>query len=258
MDTEKNESVFRKRIQDMACLADRRQVILYSDFLDLNEQNILYEMMQKFSWIHGKTFGGYEGAERQMVAFLPSDRDADSGFEVDNWPVSCLRIAPLQKKFAEKLSHRDILGALMNLGIERSKTGDIALLEQEAYLFCCDSFADLICRELTRVRHTSVICSVCRMDDFSYSPNFVDIRGSVASVRLDAVMALAFQASRSSLISLIDGGSVYVNGRLITTNAYTLRNGDLISVRGHGRFRYIDVVGQSKKGRIWIGIQKYV
>lgn len=263
MDKEKEELVFRKRIQDMAGLADRRQIILYSDFLSLNEQNILYKMMQKFSWIRGETFGGYEGAERLMAAFFPSagydysESGSESCRQI-SWPISCIRISPVQKKFAEKLSHRDILGALMNLGIERSKTGDIAVQDQEAYLFCSEAFADLICQELTRIRHTSVICSVCQIEDFSYTPRLESIRGSVASVRLDAVMALAFQSSRSSLISLIEGGCVFVNGRLITTNAYALKNGDLISVRGYGRFRYIDTVGQSKKGRTWIEIQKYV
>lgn len=265
MDREKEELVFQKRIQDLAALADRRGCVLYSDFLGLQEQNILHDMMQKFSWLRGETFGGYEGAERLMAAFLPSDGDvwyedskeagrADGAF----WPISCIRIAPLQMKFAEKLSHRDILGALMNLGIERSKTGDIAIQEDGAYLFCSEQFADLICNELTRVRHTSVSCSVCQLQDFAYSPNLETIRGSVASVRLDAVMALAFHASRSSLISLIEGGSVFVNGRLITTNAYALKGEDLVSVRGYGRFRYLGTVGQSKKGRTWIEIQKYV
>jgi RNA-binding protein YlmH len=267
MDREKEEAVFRKRIQDLAMMADRRGCVMYSDFLNLYEQNILYSMMQKFSWIRGETFGGYEGAERQMAAFWPSGDAAswEYGAQVSarstgqgSWPVSCIRIVPLQQKFAEKLSHRDILGALMNLGIDRAMTGDIAVQEQEAFLFCCSQFAELICRELTRIRHTSVMCSICQMDDFVYTPAVESIRGSVSSVRLDAVMALAFHASRSSLISLIEGGSVFVNGRLITTNAYALKGGDLVSVRGHGRFRYLDAAGQSKKGRTWIEIQKYV
>ncbi|MDO4297243.1 MAG: YlmH/Sll1252 family protein [Lachnospiraceae bacterium] len=251
---EKNDEVLKRRIQDLALLADRRGCILYSDFLSLYEQNILFDLLQKFSWIHGETFGGYEGAERRMAAFLPSDASMQDAV----YPISCIRIVPAQRKFAEQLSHRDILGALMNLGIERSKTGDIAVLEQEAFLFCSSQFASLVCDELNRIRHTTVRCTVCQPEDFTYAPSLERIRGSVASVRLDAVIALAFHASRSSLISLIEGGSVFVNGRLITTNAYSLKSGDLVSVRGHGRFRYCDVSGQSKKGRIWVEIDKYV
>ncbi len=79
--------------------------------------------------------------------------------------------------------------------------------------------------------------------------------GTVASIRLDAVMSVAFQSSRSSLLSLIDGGMVFVNGRLITTNAYTLKQGDLISARGEGKFRYRGCRKRDKKGRILIRVR---
>ncbi len=254
MDREKEEAVFRRRVQDLIILADKRNCVLYSDFMNLYEQNILYEMLQKFSRSRGETFGGYEGAERRMAAFIPSDA---GGLEPE-WPVACIRIEPLLKKFAEKLSHRDILGALMNLGIDRAKTGDIAVRDEEAFLFCCAPLSEIICGELTRIRHTSVRCTVCRNEGFSYTPVLEKIRGSVASVRLDAVMALAFGASRSSLISLIEHGNVFVNGKMVTSNACVLKEGDLVSVRGHGRFRYCDAAGQSRKGRTWIEIEKYV
>ncbi len=253
MDREKEESVFRRRIQDLMSLAERRNCILYSDFLNLYEQNILYETSQKFSLFGGKTFGGYEEAERKMAAFIPPDMALEP-----DWPIACIRIEPLNRKFAEKLSHRDILGALMNLGIDRAKTGDIAVGEQEAFLFCCDSLARMICGELERIRHTAVRCTVCESGSFSYTPATERIRGSVASIRLDAVMALAFGASRSSLISLIERGSVFVNGRLTTSNACVLRDGDIVSVRGHGRFRYCGAAGQSRKGRTWIELEKYI
>ena len=77
-------------------------------------------------------------------------------------------------------------------------------------------------------------------------------------MRLDAVMALAFQASRSSLLSLIGDGKVFVNGKLITTNAYALKEMDLVSARGLGRFRYIGALGQTKKGRCMVELEKYI
>ncbi|MDO4321575.1 MAG: YlmH/Sll1252 family protein [Lachnospiraceae bacterium] len=247
------EDLFIKRIQELAKQADRRGCVTFTDFLNLNEQNILHQTLQKFSWIKGETFGGYEGAERQIAAFVPGDI-----YYEWKYPISCIRIRPLNAKFAEELSHRDILGALMHLGIERDKTGDIAVCQDEFFLFCCDSMADLICRELTRIRHTSVYCEICSQEDFSYTPETKQFRGSVASVRLDAVMALAFQSSRSSLLSLIEDARVFVNGKLITTNAYTLKEMDIVSVRGMGRFRYTGVLGQTKKGRCMVEIEKYI
>ena len=247
------DHLLEKRIQELANLADRKGCATFTDFLNLNEQNILYSTLQKFSWVHGETFGGYEGAERVVAAFIPEIVYTDW-----EYPISCIRIEPLNKKFAEQLSHRDILGALMNLGIERSRTGDIAICDTEAYLFCNTSLAALICDELTRIRHTAVKCSMCKLDDFSWKPKTEMIRGSIASVRLDSIIALAFQASRSSLLSLIEEGKVFVNGKLITTNAYVLKADDLVSVRGLGKFRYRYVTGQTKKGRCMVEIEKYV
>ena len=134
----KEEELLAKRIQDLAKIADLKCMTTFSDFLNLNEQNILHQTLQKFPWIHCETSGGYEGAERQIAAFVPDalsylmeDVSSDSGFSPFSWPISCIRIEPLNLKFAEPLSHRDILGALMHLGIERSKMGDIAVCENQ-------------------------------------------------------------------------------------------------------------------------------
>lgn len=261
---EKDE-LFIKRIQELATVADRRGHVTFTDFLNLNEQHILHQTLQKFSWIRGETFGGYEGSERCIAAFVPDavyyEAETDgirNPEDTITYPIACIRIQPLNLKFAEKLSHRDILGSLMNLGIERSKTGDIAVGDTESYLFCHSSLAELICTELTRIRHTVVQCQICTPDSFSYTPKLQRISGSVASVRLDALMSVALQTSRSSLISLIEEGKVFVNGKLMTTNAYSPAPGDLISVRGHGKFRYISVSGQTKKGRCIVDLDRYI
>lgn len=256
------ELLFVKRIQELWDTAQRRDCVTFSDFLNLNEQNILHQTLQKFSWIKGETFGGYEGAERQIAAFIPDALYITGEWENDvgliSYPISCIRIVPRNAKFADQLTHRDILGALMNLGIERSKTGDIAVCGKESYLFCSPHLAQLICRELIRIRHTSVACTLCDLTEFSYHPRTEMIRGSAASIRLDAVMAIAFQSSRSSLLSLVSDGCVFINGRVITTNAYALKEQDIVSVRGYGRFRYIGEIGATKKGRHMIELEKYI
>lgn len=261
----KEEELLIKRIQDLAKIADLKCMTTFSGFLNLNEQNILHQTLQKFPWIHCEISGGYEGAERQIAAFVPDalsylieDESSASGFSSFSWPISCIRMEPLNLKFAEPLSHRDILGALMHLGIERSKMGDIAVCENQFYLFCHESMASLICSELTRIRHTSVRCTITDADGFVCTPKTKEITGSVASIRLDALMAVAFQTSRSSLLSLVSDGKVFVNGKLITTNAYTPKDGDLISARGEGKFRFVSALGQTKKGRCLVKIEKYI
>ncbi|MCD8103518.1 MAG: YlmH/Sll1252 family protein [Lachnospiraceae bacterium] len=260
------DDLLAKRIQDLAASAQNRGCVLFSDFLNLNEQNICHQTLHKLSWVSWEAFGGYEEAERRMAAFIPDsplwEKDTDDSCAVSPsgtvYPIHCIHICPRAPRFAEALSHRDILGALMHLGIERSTVGDIAVTEKEAWLFCSSRFSGLICRELTQIRHTQVTCTLCVMNGFSYTPATQTIRGSIASIRLDAVMALGFGASRSSLLSLIENGSVFVNGKMVTSNAFSLKEGDIVSVRGKGRFRYRGAGGQSRKGRIYAEVDRYV
>ncbi len=249
----REEQQLEKRLADLANTAYQRGIVTYSDFLNLNEQHIFHSIRPKLSFVKTESFGGYEAAERQMAAFVP-----DAPMFCPEYPIVCVRIEPLQRKFAESLSHRDYLGALLNLGLDRSRTGDILVEEQEAFLFCQERIADFICENLTRVRHTSVMAKRVEREGFSYEPRVEERTGTVASVRLDSLLSLAFGASRSSLAGQIEGGKVFVNGRLVTSESCRLKEGDLISVRGMGRFRLQEIGGQSKKGRSYVTLCKYI
>ncbi len=249
----KEEQQEKKHFQDLARTAYQRNIPVFSDFLNLNELSIFESIRPDYPSLHLESFGGYDLAERQIAVFRP---------EAPNFyaepPISCLRIRPLQAKFAEELNHRDYLGAVLNLGLERSCLGDILVEEEGAFLFCLSRMADFIRDNLTRIRHTSVLAEKVEPEAFHYEPRFEEVSGTVASVRLDKLLSLAFQASRSSLTGLIEGGRVFVNGRLITSNGYEPKEGDLISVRGFGRFRYQGTKGQSKKGRDYVVLWRYV
>lgn len=247
------EAVFQKHLSDLARIADQRCIPVFSDFLNLNELNLFHSSVSKFSYVRWELYGGYEHAERQMAAFIPDALSFHGDF-----PITCVRIAPLNRKFAEDLTHRDYLGAILNLGIDRSKTGDIAVGEDAAWLFCVESMGDFICRELTRVRHTTVRCEICDAAEVSAQLKTELLTGTVSSVRLDSLLAIACKASRSSLISSIEGGLVFVNGKLVTSNGYQPKEGDLISLRGTGRFRFLEVGNQSKKGRYFVKIEKFL
>jgi RNA-binding protein YlmH len=257
---DKSEEMFQKHILDLADAAHQRGIAVFSDFMNLNELNIFHNTVQKFSYIRWTSFGGYESAERQIAAFLPDALcyEEKTVLSAEEYPISCLEIRPLNRKFSDKLSHRDYLGAILNLGIDRPKVGDILVEDSCAYVFCRDNLADFIAGELTRIRHTSVLCRQVPMGDFSYAPKTENIRGTVASVRLDSVLALAFRSSRSSLVGLIEGGKVFVNGKMVVSNGYNLKENDIISARGLGKFRYLGMTAQTKKGRCYVEIEKYV
>ena len=249
----KEELLLQKRLVELSRIAYTREIVTFSEFLNLNELNILHTTPKNMLLSQYKTYGGYGLSERQMAAFLP-----DALYYTHFYPIQILTIEPLQKKFAESLTHRDYLGAVLNLGIERSKIGDIIVMEQCAYLFVHESLADFICSDLTRIRHTSVMVTKKDAEDFSYTPKYEEITGTVASVRLDSLLSLAFNSSRSKLVALIEGGKVFTNGKLMTTNSYQVKEGDIISVRQMGRFKYNGILSQTKKGRYYVSLYKYI
>ena len=249
----REEQQLEKHFRDLARTAYQRGIAVFSDFLNLNELNIFQSLRGEFSYLETETFGGYELAERQIAVFRP-----EAPVFYADYPVKCLKITPLNAKFAEDLNHRDYLGAVLNLGIDRACLGDILVEEDAAYLFCLERMADFIRDNLIRIRHTSVYVEQVEAENFHYEPKYKEVSGTVASVRLDKLLALAFNASRSSLTGLIEGGKVFVNGKLVTSNGYEPKEGDLISVRGMGRFRFRETGGQSKKGREYVILWRYI
>ena len=249
---EKSEELLQKRLHDLASLAEQRNIVVFSDFLNLNELNILFHMSGKFS-TRWKTFGGYDSAERQIAAFIP-----DALYYEWDYPISCLKIQPLNTKFSKPLAHRDYLGATLNLGIHRGKLGDILVEQDTAWLFCINTMSAFISRELNRIHNVSVFCKEIETGcELEIPIKTTPVKGSVASVRLDSILSLVCNLSRNSLVPLIEGGKVFVNGRLVVSNGYQLKEGDLISVRGIGRFQYLHVLSRTKKGRCFVELLKY-
>ncbi len=249
----KEETLLRKRLTELSQQAYHKDIVTFSDFLNLNELNILHTTPKDLFPARYETFGGYEMAERQMVAFLP-----DALYYEYHYPMQILKIRPANPRFAEELSHRDYLGSLMNLGVERCKMGDILLLENCAEVFVCQNIAEYLCQELTRIRHTVVQTELVTPEEISYEPRFEEIKGTVSSIRLDSVLALAYPLSRSKMTSYIEAGRVFVNGKLITSNGYHLKEGDILSVRGLGRIRYEGMLSETKKKRCLISLRKYI
>ena len=143
-----------KRIRELANLSYQRDIVTFTDFLNLNEQNMLVSLKLHQIGVEVKLFGGYEHAERQMAAFFTGGL----GFSWD-YPIDCLKIEPKALRFSEELGHRDYLGALLNLGVDRSVVGDILIKDKEAWFFCLHKMSDFFIENLIRVKHTTVLVS---------------------------------------------------------------------------------------------------
>ncbi len=252
---DKDEHILRRRFKELAVSADNRGGIIFSDFLNMNEQNIWISMKQELPKIKYFTYGGFNDAERKILCFCGDENTTDP--EVLNWPISCIRIMPVNQKFSDSLSHRDFLGAVLNLGIDRNKVGDILIHENKGYLFCVNTIGSYIIDQLSKIKHTTIRAEIIEGKDFDYKPKLKEITGTVSSVRLDSLLSVAFHSSRSSLTGLIEGGKVFVNSREVLSNSYQLKEKDIVSVRGLGKFIYEGADYRTKKGRYSVRIFLY-
>lgn len=250
---EKEESLLRNRVMELARQSEWRGIPSYTDFLNLYEQNIVYSMEKQLGSISLQANGGYELAERKVIGLYGRDL-----YMEEHIPITVIKVEVKNSKFCDTLTHRDYLGAILNLGIERSKVGDILVDFPDAYVFCKEEISEFIITNLEKVKHTQVILKDTTGEELSIQPKYKVITTTVSSIRLDTLLAAVFQGSRSSLTGYVTGEKVFVNGKMISSNSYSLREGDVVSVRGMGKFRFREVKGQTKKGRISVILEKFV
>ena len=244
-------------IKDLWQMAEERGYATTSAFLSEEERAKLLQS------IKGERGASYvlvpENGERQLFVFYPNfmtEEECRSSLSGENAPFSILEIRGKQEKFAEKLSHRDILGAVMNLGITREQVGDILFQENTSYLFLLRKMKDFVAENLSTIRHTAVQCKeVVEMEGMERRE--VEERIFVPSERLDAVVSAVFHLSRGNAQEYFQKELVYRDG-ITVKGSSSLKGREKISVRGLGKFRYIGVEKNTKKGRIVAVILRYI
>ena len=249
----KDELFLTNRIKELARISYDRNIYTYSDFLNINELSIFNQIKNTLPPVNIDVTGGNNYAERKILVFSPQEI-----YYTEHIPISVLHIAPINSKFSDTLSHRDYLGAILNLGIVRNKIGDIFLKDNQVYVYCIDDISGYIAENLKKIKHTIVKCTVKDMEAVNITPEFKIIKGTISNIRLDSLIATAFGTSRSSVISFIESGKVFVNGKMVTSNGHQPKPNDIISVRGKGRFIFERQLGVTKKGRNLISIKLYI
>ncbi|MDO4556368.1 MAG: YlmH/Sll1252 family protein [Lachnospiraceae bacterium] len=250
----KAEELLEKRFLDLAEQSYQQGRYTFSNFLDLYEQSIFSSLKRKLAGISYECFGGYEDAERVMVRFGSKEELSYT----QDYPILLLHVTFLSEKYADTLSHRDYLGSLMNLGIERNMLGDILVMEQEAYVFVKDQIGPFLMQEWNQVRHTMIHVEPMEIREFHYEPRYEIVTGFCPSLRVDVLTGLMCRLSRKESVELIKAQKVFVNSCLVKGNGQTLKEGDILSVRGFGKAIFDGVTGQSKKGRFAVQLRKYI
>ncbi len=267
---EKSKDFLAGRVRDLATRAYMNNFVTHTDFLSVSEIAMFHQIMasegvpsnvHEYCGAKYVVYGGFEDAERAMICFLPEYMDEETFLlaeKAEATVLSCVKVQPVNRKFADELNHRDYLGSLMNLGIERDQIGDILTGDDVAYVFATFEIAQMICKELIRIRHTSVKCEVVNSSECDIRPKFEEISGSVASERIDAILAFVYHLSRSEAQKLIESESVFIDGRVAYSGGYDLKDGARVSVRGHGKFIYLGTTNTTRKGRLFVKVNKFI
>ncbi len=246
------DNVFLNHLKDLSRKADTSCRYTFTHFMSMDELNIFKENERELGFY--TLFGGTDGTERVVARFGDPN---ELGYEED-FPIVCIKAEPVLKKFADELNHRDFLGAIMNLGIERKNIGDIIVSDSAAYVFVLDKMAEYVSENLTKVKHTVIKCTLntsvpagelYKTERFSFP---------VASLRLDCIIAAVYKLSRNQASELFSLKKIFVNGRLTENISHALKEGDTVSVRGLGRFVFSSVGGSSKKGRTYVNIDIFI
>ena len=249
-----NDTEFEiKRIKDLAQASYTQNRYTFTKFLSADELTLVDQIKSELKHVDYSTFGGHEICERQVMRFGSLET---LGYE-EAFPITTLLIEPLIDKFSDTLTHRDYLGAMMNLGIKREVLGDILIKDKRAYVFCLDEIADYICSELTRIKHTSVKISKITGDIPELEKKLEDFEVLVTSPRIDAVVAALTKLSRSQAAFLFREKRVLVNNRTCENNSMMLKESCTLSIRGYGKFVFLGEGGRTKKDRVFVKMQRY-
>ena len=248
MQSEDQRSI--RRLEELEYQSRSFRSYTFSDFLTPMEASLACETADSRSL---RLWGGYESAERVVARF---GNAGELGYE-EEFPIRILRIAPGNEKFAEELGHRDYLGSLISLGIERSVLGDILVDGKTAYVFVLDRMAEFVKDALVKVRHTRVSAEEVETLPDSAGPTLERRELVVSSPRLDGVISKLYGFSRSEAKAVFAKQEVFRNGRLCMNASAALEEGDLVSVRHHGRFIFRGGLRQTKKGKERVAVEVY-
>lgn len=245
------------RIEDAARLCAGKSSPRFVGFLD-ERQGALALRAGRSAGCLCRLYGGYADGERTVFGALP-DWCAELGEEEITalFPIVPITITWRSETARRPLTHRDILGTVMGLGIKREAAGDILIEEGRAVLFVMSEVAPYVLSQMDKAGNVGVKAAEGLPETLPGARSFLEITDTVASPRLDAVVAALAGGSRSRAESLIAAGLVSLDGLPCEKGAGTVPEGSIVRIRGVGKFAVDALHERSKKGRVLLRARKY-
>lgn len=242
------ERLFVSRLKDLARQATARHTLRFSKFLNLREKSLSVGIAQGEKRLYTAFYGGFDTAERVIFGIGEE--------EINFWDFPIERLDFIYKGESE-ISHRDVLGAVLGLGIARENVGDIFVQNNAFCIFALSDIAHFISSNLTEVGRERVIFTPDGAD-ISFKREFEELTDTLASNRLDNVVSALMNTSRSKATEVINRGFVSVNHLAVTKTDFEIEEGDILSLRGGGRFIADSLSDKSRKGRIIFKYRKFI
>lgn len=237
----------------------KRNSVEYTDFLDMRQRQLLEKLLKDIKNTNYIAYGAYKMAERTVLIMYPTK--LEEVFENEKFDYNSI-FGVIRIKLPNELkgmySHRDYLGAVIKIGIKREKVGDIIVSKDGADIIVLKETLKYIregLKELTRfskAEFESVKISELNIEE----PKTEIFNIIIPSMRIDSIVSEAIRTSRAKATNIIKGERVFVNHELVTKGSKELKENDLITVRGKGRFKVGKIVNQTKKGNLVIELEK--
>ena len=244
------------RVWDRVTSGVRKNIPTATCFLSGREQVLAMQLIARGVLGEPVLFGGVPGAERQVVAYVPDYYEPETFLTGLDGPIAALRVTYSEY---DTLNHRDFLGSLMGQGIKREVLGDIFPGTNSCDVLVLREMVDYLAQNLTHVGGAKVETTEIPLSEVHVPEQKVkQINDTVASLRLDSVMASGFQLGRSKASAYITAGKTEVNHITVEKPDALVAEGDIISARGLGKIRISQIRGQTKKGRMALTLERYI
>ena len=247
----KEDELLLAGIKDKIRQCMEKDIVTHTVFLDMRQRTLAEHLCKGYEGLRYCFLGGYEDAERTIALFLPYYAEAE-----DDDSLALMRIS---RAGGRELTHRDYLGSLTALGIKRDVIGDILVRKDGADIVILKDMGDFLLHHYDKAGRASLKAELLPIQQIIIPEGRTEEKkDTVASLRLDNLIASAFSLSRSKAAEAIGSGLVFVNGLQDDKSDRQVREGDKLVLRGKGKVRLKTVGGSTKKNRIFIIFDQYI
>ena len=253
------ERLLAAKILDKLEFTRTKNKIQYTDFLNLSEQETAMKLLKRLDYSNFYFFGGKDNLERKILVIYPEKLTEEMSRKNDNKIIAIIRIK-LPNELEGQYDHRKYLGSCIKVGIEREKIGDILVERNGADIIVKCEVAEFLLQNLSALtRFKSAEISEENISEIkSVEASKVEIISNVISLRLDNMVGVLARTSRSKAQEIMKQERVFLNHQVETKSSKEVKVGDIITIRGKGRFEFKEIAGNTRKGRFIVKINKFV